>query len=216
MQQVSASDFVSKVQPALAGQDWSGLLTILKENWSIDQMLHFLECEDADARKVAALAIGLLGQSCALPELSRKLHDRDPMVIKMAEHAMWQIFFRGGCEEANHCCARGAEALNKQDIDCAIVHLNRAIELAPRFAEAYNQRAIAFYLSDRFEDSIGDCLKVIELMPLHFGAWSGLGHSYLALGKMGEALNAYSEAVRINPHLECVAELVQELREKID
>ena len=130
----------------------------------------------------------------------------------MAEHAMWQIWFRGGCESANDLVARGAEALNQQKIDQAIEHLNDAIALSPDFAEAYNQRAIAYYLSERYDESIADCQQVVEKMPLHFGAWSGLGHSQLANGNVPEAIIAYEKALAVNPHLECIAELVEELR----
>lgn len=213
MTPINADDFVAKIQPALQSQDWDRLMTTLKENWSADEVLSLLSCDHEDARKIAALAVGLIGQSCCLPELSKKLQDRDRVVVEMAEHAMWQIWFRGGtCDEANKHCARGAEALNRQDIEKAITHLEKAIGLSPDFAEAYNQRAIAYYLAERYEESIKDCHKVIGLMPLHFGALSGLGHAYLALGKMAEALQAYEKALQVNPHLECIAELVQELR----
>ncbi|GIW77621.1 MAG: hypothetical protein KatS3mg104_2684 [Phycisphaerae bacterium] len=215
MAEVDPKQFVQILQPVLEAQDWDRLMRTLKSNWTSDQVLDFLKCDDCDARKIAALAVGLIGQSCCLPELQRKLMDEDRMVVQMAEHAMWQIWFRGGaCEEANKCLARGAEALNRQQLDQAIRHLNRAIELSPDFAEAYNQRAIAHYLAERYEESIADAKKVVKLMPLHFGAWSGLGHAYLALGRLHEAKQAYEKALEVNPHLECVAELVQELRQQ--
>ncbi len=216
MEAINAQHFVKLVQPALQAQDWDKLMTTLKSHWTSDQILSLLHCPDCDARKIAALAIGLVGQSCCLPELQRKLLDKDHMVVKMAEHAMWQIWFRGGTAESNCQLARGAEALNRQDIDKALEHLDRALALSPDFAEAYNQRAIAHYLAERYEESIADSRRVVELMPLHFGAWSGLGHAYLAMGKLPEALEAYEQALQINPHLDCIAELVQELREQSD
>jgi tetratricopeptide (TPR) repeat protein len=214
---VDPKHFVSLVQPALQAQDWDRLMKTLKSHWTSDQILSLLSCGDCDARKIAALAIGLVGQSCCLPDLQRKLLDHDHMVVKMAEHAMWQIWFRGGaCDQANKHLARGAECLNRQELDKAIEHLNRAISLSPDFAEAYNQRAIAHYLAERYEDSVADSKKVVKLMPLHFGAWSGLGHAYLAMGKLDEAQAAYERALELNPHLDCIAELVQELREQGD
>ena len=54
--------------------------------------------------------------------------------------------------------------------------------------------------------------RLVKLMPIHFGAWAGMGHAHLALTEAAEALSAYEHALAINPHLECVAELVQELR----
>ena len=212
---VDAQEFVSLVTPALENQDWGRMMATLKQHWSSDQIVSLLQDESADARKIAALAVGLIGQSCYLPDLSEKLRDVDRMVVDMAEHAMWQIWFRGGNEAANAHLARGAEALNRQDIEEAMGFLDKAITLSPEFPEAYNQRAIAHYLADRYEESIRDCERVVELMPLHFGAWSGLGHSHLALGNSEGALEAYEKALKVNPHLECIAELVQELREQV-
>jgi tetratricopeptide (TPR) repeat protein len=214
VQPIDAKAFVAAVQPALASQDWDKLMTTLKKRWTPDQIVSLLHHEDADARKVAALSIGLVGQSCTLPELARRLRDPDRMVIEMAEHAMWQIWFRGGNTEANKHLARGAELLNRQDIEEAICHLNKAIKLSPEFPEAYNQRAIAYYMLEHYPESIADCERVVEMMPLHFGAWSGLGHSYLALGKLPEALRAYEKAVEVNPHLDCIVELIDEIKQQ--
>ena len=214
MATVDAQQFVSLIKPALESQDWGRMMTTLKEHWTTDELVSLLDDDSADARKIAALAIGLIGQSCSLPDLAEKLRDGDRMVVDMAEHAMWQIWFRGGSDAANAQLARGAEALNRQEIDESIVYLDKAIKLSPDFAEAYNQRAIAHYLAERYPESIRDCERVLELMPLHFGAWSGLGHSHLAMGENDQALTAYLKALEVNPHLECIAELVHELREQ--
>jgi len=209
---ISPNDFLARVKPSLEAQDWDGLLRTVRKHWTPHEVKTLLTCNHADARKVAALAIGLVGKDDALEPLSKVLHDGDRMVVEMAEHAMWQIWFRGGTEAANAHLARGAEALNRHDIEEALQHLEKAIKLSPDFWEAYNQRAIAHYLAERFPESIDDCHRVIRAMPLHFGAWAGLGHSYLALGNVSEALKAYEKAIEINPHLECIDELVQELR----
>jgi tetratricopeptide (TPR) repeat protein len=215
VEKIDAQDFIGRVKPALETRDWDRLTRTVRENWTIDQVIGLLHCDNDDARKVAALAIGLVGQEECLSALAQKLKDGDRMVVDMAEHAMWQIWFRGGSDAANTQLARGAEALNHQDIDKAITFLDKAIKLSPDFPEAYNQRAIAHYLAERFDDAIRDGERVVELMPLHFGAWSGLGHSHLAVGNHREALDAYQKALRLNPHLDCIAELVQELREQV-
>ena len=214
MDTANAHEFIAIVKPALEAQDWGALTSTINAHWTDRQLVGLLYDDNADARKLAALAVGLIGRAACLPDLQAKLRDADRMVVDMAEHAMWQIWFRGGCDAANAHLARGAELLNRSETDEAVDLLNKAIALSPDFAEAYNQRAIAHYLAERYAASIADCEKVIELMPLHFGAWCGLGHSHLALGESDEALRAYRKALSVNPHLECVAELVQELGEQ--
>ncbi len=204
------------LQPALKSQDWDLLLSTIKAHWTKEQILDLLEHGCCDARKVAALAVGLVGCKQCLEPLSQMLQDPDPMVNEMAEHAMWQIWFKGGCDESNRLVTRGAEALNLHQIDKAIEHLNRAISLNPDFPEAYNQRAIAYYMDEHYDDSIADCKRTVELMPIHFGAWAGMGHCLAATGKIKEAIKCYQKAISINPHLSCVNDLIEELKEQID
>src|SRR5690349_1094072 len=145
---IEPRDFVEAVQPLLELQDLCGLLALLKSRWTPDQLRELLNSSHCDARKVALLALGLVGKSCCLPELARHLKDPDPMVNELSEHALWSIWFRMGTPEANTELARGAQALGRREFDEAVEHFTRAAEICPDFAEAYNQRAIAYYLQE--------------------------------------------------------------------
>jgi tetratricopeptide (TPR) repeat protein len=205
--------FVEAVKPALARKDLQGLLCICKSRWSAADIISLLRSNCCDARKCAALALSYVGCPACLDPLSRQLKDPDPTVNQMAEHAMWAIWFRcGGTPEANHELTRGADAMNRREIDHAITHLNKAIQLDPKFAEAYNQRAIAYFLKEQFDRSIQDCKRTVELMPSHFGAWAGMGHCHAHEGRCREALECYEQAIQINPHLDGVNEALTELR----
>jgi len=207
--------FVQAVQPLLERKDLQGLLDLLKANWTAEQIVSLLRCEDCDARKVAALSLTLVGCQGCLPELAKQLKDPDPIVNQMAEHAMWAIWFRGASPEANHQLFRGAQALGRRDFDHAISHFDRAIAFCPTFAEPYNQRAIAKFLLERYDDAIVDSRKAVELMPIHFGAWAGMGHCHTHLGRLKCALKCYEKALEINPHLGDVREAVDELKCKL-
>jgi len=207
--------FVESVTPLLESQDLEGLLCHLKKNYTPDQITSLLSCPDCDARKVAALALSLVGRSCCIPAVAERLKDPDPMTNQMAEHALWSIWFRCGSAGANEELARGTQCLSDRKFDCAFKHFGRAVELSPDFAEAYNQRAIAYYLQERFEESLIDCHHAVRLMPSHFGAWAGLGHCYAHLNQPREAIKAYEKALAINPHLDCIKQAVSELRKQV-
>lgn len=209
---IQPEEFVAAVTPLLERQDPCGLLQFLKSRWTAEQIVDLLKSRHCDARKVAALALGLVGGTCCLGPLSEQLRDPDPVVNEMAEHALWSIWCRSGSCPANHALRRGAEAMEAQDLPRAIEQFTRAIEIDPKFAEAYNQRAIAHYLSERWDASIADCQRAVELMPCHFGAWSGMGHSHLHEGRYAEALRCYRKALEINPHLACLTEACEELK----
>lgn len=208
--------FVEAVKPLLEAKDLGGLFAYLKSTYSPDEIASLLTCTVCpNARKVAALALSLVGSKCCIPAVAHHLKDPDPMTNQMAEHALWSIWFRSGTPPANDELVRGAACLTDRRFACAQSHFDRALQLCPDFAEVYNQRAIAHYLQEHYEASIADCRRAVEYMPCHFGAWAGMGHCHAHLGRLPEALEAYERAYAINPHLECVSQAVEELRRKL-
>jgi tetratricopeptide (TPR) repeat protein len=214
---IDPAKFLACLQPLLAGRDLQGLTELLKTRFTDQQITALFANEDPDVRKVAALAFSLVGTRCGLSKLAPLLRDADPMVNQMAEHAMWSVWFRSGANcDANRELCRGTKALNQRDFDLALEHIDRAIACDPGFAEAYNQRAIVNYLQERYEESIEDCQRVLERMPMHFGAWAGMGHCHAHLGRLTDALACYEKALAINPHFDCVRQAVEELRLRDD
>jgi tetratricopeptide (TPR) repeat protein len=215
LEAIDPAEFVTSVQPLLEAKNPDALLRLLESRWQCDQITALLKNPCSDVRKVACLALALVGGTCCLPDLAAQLKHPDPMVNQMAEHALWSIWFRAGGFEANHelCC--GTMFLNKKEYDRATRHFSRAIELDPTFAEAYNQRAIVKYLQERYDESIEDCLRAIERMPSHFGAWSGMGHCYTQQGRFCEALECYCKALEINPHFGGIRKAVTALKQKL-
>jgi tetratricopeptide (TPR) repeat protein len=213
---IDPSQFVHLVEPLLVRQDLAGLLLLLKTNWTPEQIRDLLRSPHTDARKVALLALALVGPCCCTEELSYHLKDPDPVINELAEHALWAIWFRSGkAPEANQLVCRGAEALNTRNFTRAIELFSQAIHTDPDFAEAYNQRAIAYYLSEDYQLSIADCRRAIRRMPCHFGAWAGMGHCHAHLEQISSALECYETALAINPHLHCVEETVWELKKRL-
>ena len=105
---IQPDEFVAAVQPLLERKDMGGLLHLLKSRWTPEQIVDLLKCRHCDARKVAALALGLVGGQCCLKPLSEQLKDPDPVVNEMAEHALWSIWFRSGSCAAFPCESRGS------------------------------------------------------------------------------------------------------------
>jgi tetratricopeptide (TPR) repeat protein len=212
---IDPAQFVACVQPLLAGMDLQGLADLLKSRFTKEQVTELFACDNPDARKVAALVFGLIGCKQGMCRLADLLKDPDPMVNQMAEHAMWTIWFRSGAnDEANRELCRGTKAMNRRDFDTAVEHFDRAIEADPNFAEAYNQRALLRYLQERYDECIVDCKQVVRLMPHHFGAWAGLGHCYVHLGRLKEAVRCYEKVLSIHPSFGGVPQVVEELRRR--
>ena len=216
LEAIDPNQFVELVEPLLARQDLCGLLGLLKSRWHPEQIRELLRSEHVDARKVALLALALVGPTCCADELAFHLRDSDPIINQLAEHALWAIWFRPGkTQQANQLVRRGAEALDGKDYSKAIDLFNQAIREDPDFAEAYNQRAIAYYLMEDYPRSIADCERTLRRMPCHFGALCGLGHCFAHLEQFPQAIESYEKALVMNPHVECVREAVGELRKRL-
>jgi tetratricopeptide (TPR) repeat protein len=213
---IDPTEFVNLVQPLLAQQDMGGLLALLKSRWQPEEIRDLLRSPHTDAKKVALLALALVGPSCCAEELALQLKDPDPLINQLAEHALWAVWFRGGNScEANQLVCRGAEALDHKDFSEAVEFFSQAIRRDPGFAEAYNQRAIAYFLAEDFEKSIADCQRTVRRMPCHFGALSGMGHCYVHLNQISQAIEYYEQALVVNPHLDCVRQTLDELKKRV-
>jgi tetratricopeptide (TPR) repeat protein len=155
-------------------------------------------------RRAGVLSLGYLANYDSNATLGRALCDTDRGVRLLAENAIRSIWVRAGSDDqrrevnaiiALNTTKRYAEARERA---------GRLIEHAAWFAEAWNQRAIANYCTERYEESIRDCQQALELNPYHFGAAAGMGQCYLKLGGQSLALEAFRRALRINPNLEGV------------
>jgi tetratricopeptide (TPR) repeat protein len=208
--------FISAVEPLLKAQDLKGIHSLFTTRWTCEQFEGLLGSSHTDAKKVAILALGLVGRRCCVEDLARALHDPDPVVHQLAEHALWSVWFRCGSTEARGELLRGTQAMNDRHFDTAHQHFDRCIQLDPEFSEAYNQRAIAFYLQENYEKSMADCRRAVWRMPVHFGAWAGMGHCQAHANQIEEAIESYRKALSINPRLECVQMAVDELSRRLE
>jgi tetratricopeptide (TPR) repeat protein len=178
------------------------------ERYNEGTLIRVLEHGDNSSRRAALLALGLLGTMEACPAIAARLHDEEREVAQTAADTLWTLWFRGESPANNEELQRLARVRDRQK---ALAGLDALILRAPEFAEAYNQRAIVHFRLKQFDRCIGDCEKALELNPHHFGAQAGLGQCYLQMRKHRAALKAFRHALRINPHMDGVAETIRAL-----
>src|SRR4051812_17765317 len=154
---INPEEFVSALQPSLSHGNLEQTLLSVGRRWTCPQIVSLLTHKSGDVRKVAALALSVVGDRSAIVPLAVALHDADAMVSQMSEHALWAIWFRSGNSRAVSLVKCGNTHMHHGNYECAIEKFTCAIQEDPDFAEAYNQRAIAHYLNERFAESIADC-----------------------------------------------------------
>jgi len=152
-----------------------------------------------------------------LDNLFKQLHETtDPAEARLLESYIWALWQDGNDESRNYLMDGGKRSMQVGDLYEAISTFSRLIDLAPDFAEAWNKRATAYYMVGDYDESIEDCLKVIELEPRHFGALSGLGLIYTAREEPDLALYWFREALKQNPHMISIRERVEDLTREVE
>ena len=177
-----------------------------------EQALAGLGRSDLEARRQAAAWMGEVGRMEDVPALVKVLRDPDPVVRALAEHALWQVWSRSGDSEIDRLFQQGVAQMTQRDGPAAIATFSRIIEKRPEFAEGWNKRATVYFLMGEYEKSLADCDEVMKRNPSHFGALSGYGQIYLQLDKPDRALAYFERALAVNPNLEQVERMIEELK----
>jgi tetratricopeptide (TPR) repeat protein len=165
-------------------------------------------------RRGAVLAIGFLGDIASNPVLGRRLLDQDRAVRMLADHGIRQLWMRVGNLHAESTLRRIGRCNQRQQYADAIDLAGDLLVEAPGVAEAWNQRAIAWYSLEDFDNAIDDCKQALICNPWHFLAALGMANCHLELGNIVDAIHDFRLALGINPDLEMVRSQVRRL-EKI-
>ena len=177
-----------------------------------EQALAGLGRSDLEARRQAAAWLGEVGRMEDVPALLKVLRDPDPVVRALAEHALWQVWSRSGDPEVDALFQEGVAQMSQRDGPAAIATFSRIIEKRPEFAEGWNKRATVYFLMGEYQKSLADCDEVVKRNPSHFGALSGYGQIYLQLNEPERALSYFERALTVNPNLEQVERVIEELK----
>jgi tetratricopeptide (TPR) repeat protein len=169
------------------------------------------------ARRAAVLSLGLLGTFEASNSiLGRALADSDPIARAMAEDALWAVWFRADTPANNEMLDHVRVLIGRQQLKEAEALATRLIAIAPHFAEAYNQRAFAYFLEGRLVESAADCQQVLTRNPFHIGAIEGLAKCQLGLDRPHDALKSMRRALKLRPHNDSLREMVKSLETSIE
>ena len=168
---------------------------------------------------VLAVSAALSGYSNAdqtapeLPSLFAELtHSADPELAHLAEQKIWARWLEGPTKEVAQQLEDARDDMSQGDLDAAQRLLDQLVVTAPKYAEAWNQRALLNFLKQDYAHALEDIEHTLKLEPRHFGALSGRGQCYMQLNKPELALAAFEQALVIHPWLADVPRYIETLR----
>lgn len=100
---------------------------------------------------------------------------------------------------ANDAYLKAHDLNAKAKFEDALPLLNQAIELDPKFVDAYISRSFTYGKMGQVSNALKDAQKALELNPNNEIAYNNRGFLYLRLGQYDKAIADFSKAVALNP-----------------
>lgn len=103
-------------------------------------------------------------------------------------------------ETAEEYLQKGNADYHQGNLAQAISDYTKAIEINPNFADAYENRGLA-YTRQRlnYTQAIADFTKAIEINPNYAEAYSNRGNAYIRQSSLPQAISDFTKAIEINP-----------------
>jgi tetratricopeptide (TPR) repeat protein/tRNA A-37 threonylcarbamoyl transferase component Bud32 len=94
---------------------------------------------------------------------------------------------------------RGETLLELKRYDDALKAYNRAVEIRPEYAEAWNGQGDTFLALKRYKDALDSYDKAIQIQPSYLEAWASRGKALDFLQQYEEAIASFDAALKIQP-----------------
>lgn len=120
---------------------------------------------------------------------------------KVIEGKIWVKWMESGDIIIDDLLQQAIRKRRVYDFNGSIEILNDIIALKPDFSEAWNQRATLYFYQEKYEKSLIDIAKTLELEPRHFGSLAGRAVIRWRQLKPGLARQNIIEAMKVHPFL---------------
>ena len=95
---------------------------------------------------------------------------------------------------------RGKAYGAKGDSEHALADLNQAIQLNPKYAGAYAERAARYMQSKDYQAALRDLAMAIKLEPNQATPWAYQGDALYATGQEQQAIASFEQAIKLDPN----------------
>ena len=143
-------------------------------------------------------------------------HAPDRDTAKLVETRIWGQWFHSGSDTADLLMSRARAAMDDNDTEVALQLLDALVTVVPDYIEAWNRRATVNYMRKNYSGALHDVAETLAREPRHFGALMGLGLILEDIGQEKQALEAFRQALALNPYLERVPDLIKQLTPKVE
>lgn len=187
-----------------------GLRAVQHSDWYQQKLFDRLVKGDAGQRVAASMDLAMLG---AQKYLLQGLQSERAEVRETSRQALEKVWFVAAGRKAYDRLVEAHQAMTNENPTASLDILNELIRRHPDFAEAWNRRASLYWEMGECEKSMADCRRALELNPMHYGAWQGIGVCQLQMGDVAGACRSLRVALKILPYDEVTRNSLRECEE---
>jgi tetratricopeptide (TPR) repeat protein len=140
----------------------------------------------------------------------------DRATAKRAENGILALWLESGSDTIDLLMAWSLKALDDKDYPRALDFLDRVVTMKPDYVEGWNKRATAYFLTEDYGQAVADLQRALIIEPRHFGALSGLGTILHEIGEDTKAIDAFNQALALDPYLEGVKKALTAIHKDTD
>jgi tetratricopeptide (TPR) repeat protein len=140
----------------------------------------------------------------------------DEDTAKAVADAIERVWMHSGSPTVDLLMERSGKAMSEKKPELALKFLDRAVELAPDFAEAWSRRAYVYFVRSDIQRALGDLRRVLALDPNHYKALDGLGNILREIGQKKPALKAFKQLLEVHPFWSGAKQAVEELEREVE
>lgn len=141
---------------------------------------------------------------------------RDADVAGRIANAIEHVWLTSGSETVSLLIDRATRAAAEKKNDLALRLLDRAVVLAPDYAEVFNRRAAVHFGANNLEQALGDLRRVLALDPNHYKALEGLGQILKEIDRKKAALEVFRRLYQVHPQMQGVKSTLEELTREVE
>lgn len=200
----------------LRSENSASFIQAVATHYTTAALVRLATAPDRVTRRAAVLALGLTADYTANDALGRALADEDRAVRMLAENGLRAVWRRQGNMVQRRSLEQIIRLNRAEQYEEAVAQAGALLRRAPWIAEAWSQRAAAYFHQGRYCAALSDCRQTLELNPYHFGAVLCMAHCHLHQEEPLASLTCFERALQINPNLEGVRVQVQYLQRALD
>ncbi|XP_063311582.1 small glutamine-rich tetratricopeptide repeat-containing protein alpha [Pelobates fuscus] len=146
-----------------------------------------------------AFEVSIEDHSLALTKNLQELFAEATIKESTQVHPVGISFSDEDIAEAERLKTEGNEQMKVENFESAISYYTRALELNPKNAVYFCNRAAAYSKLGNYAGAVRDCEEAIEIDPNYSKAYGRMGLALSSLNKHAEAVGFYKRALELDP-----------------